>query len=111
MMLSAVWVYCGYIMFCVVASFTEFLPLIFKIEGVHRFLSEKLSQDLLESLMGYQRQKGRCPMKANEFVIDFICVKDMIGQGNCRGTKRKDYDLENVYFEKPLKKRKRRNSQ
>ena len=50
-------------------------------------------------------------MKANEFVIDFICVKDMIGQGNCRGTKRKDYDLENVYFEKPLKKRKRRNSQ
>ena len=31
--------------------------------------------------------------------------------GNCSGTKRKNYNLENPYFEMPLKKRKRRFSQ
>ena len=107
--------------FCVVSSFTEFLPYIFKIKGVTCFLSEKLSQDPLEKFFGCQRQKGRANENptASEFlknsqslrVIDSICVKDITGQGNCRGTKRKDYDLENPYFEMPLKKRKRRHSQ
>lgn len=107
--------------FCVVSSFTEFLPYIFKIKGVTCFLSEKLSQDPLEKFFGCQRQKVRANENptASEFlknsqslrVIDSICVKDITGQGNCRGTKRKDYDLENPYFEMPLKKRKRRHSQ
>ena len=76
---------------------------------------------MLEKFFGSQRQKGRANKnpRASEFlnnsqslrVIDSICIQHITGQGNCRGTKRKNYDLENPYFEMPLKKRKRRHSQ
>ena len=108
--------------FGVVSSFTEFLPYIFKIKEVTCFLSEKLSQDPLEKFFGCQRQKGRANENptAGEFlkntqslrVINSINIKEVTGQlGNCRGTKRKDYDLENPILNMPLKKRKRRHSQ
>ena len=53
---------CDYITFHTVASFTEFLPLIFKIEGVTCFLTEQLSQDPLEKFFG-ARDKKEGPMK------------------------------------------------
>ena len=108
--------------FGVVSSFTEFLPYIFQIKEVTCFLSEKLSQNPLEKFFGCQRQKGRANENptAGEFlknkqslrVINSINIKEVTGQlGNCRGTKRKDYDLENPILNMPLKKRKRRHSQ
>jgi len=103
---------------CVVSSFLEFIPYIFAIEGVTSFLSEKLSQDPLEKFFGIQRQRGATNENptAAEFmkntqslkVINSIWVKDLTG--NCRGCKRKAYDLESVELNdinKPLKKRKR----
>lgn len=96
----------------------ELVPYLFKIPGVTCFLSEKLSQDPLEKFFGCQRQKGRTNDNptAYEFmkntqalrVIDSIQVKDITE--NCRGTKRKSYDLESVDLCKPLKKRKRHTS-
>jgi len=96
-------------------SFIELVPYLFNIEGVTCFLSEKLSQDALEKFFGTQRQKGRTNDNPTviEFlkntqalrVIDSISVKDITG--NCRGTKRKAYDLEEVNLNKPLNKRKR----
>ena len=75
--------------FCVVSSFTELLPFIFKIKGVTCFLSEKMSQDLLEKFFGCQRQKGRANENptASEFlknsqslrVIDSICIQHITG--------------------------------
>ena len=111
-------VYHLYNYLCVVKSFLEFIPHIFKIEGVTSFLSEKLSQDPLEKFFGCQRQRGATnenPTVA-EFlkntqsmrVINSIWVKDLTG--NCRGCKRKAYDLESIELSdisKPLKKRKR----
>ena len=93
----------------------EFIPYIFKIPGVTSFLSEKLSQDPLEKFFGRQRQRGRTnenPTVA-EFlkntqslrVVDSIWIEDIVG--NCRGSKRKAYDLEYVDLNKPLQKRRR----
>ena len=91
--------------FCVVSSFTEFLPFIFKIKGVTCFLSEKLSQDLLEKFFGCQRQKGRAnenPM-ASKFlkntqslrVIDSICIQHITGQltKKLQGDQKKELQL------------------
>jgi len=73
----------------------------------------------LEKFFGIQRQKGRSnenPTVAQFIkntqgirVINSIWLKDITG--NCRGCKRKAYDLESVDIEdlnKPLKKRRRR---
>lgn len=99
-----------------VSSFLELLPYIFSIEGVKVFLSEKLNQDPLEKFFGCQRQRGRVNENptAAEFVkntqslrvINSICVNNITG--NCRGTKRKSYDLESGDLHKPLKKRPRK---
>ena len=104
--------------FVVVTSFTEMIPYLFKLKGVNCFLSEKLSQDPLEKFFGCQRQTGRANENptASEFikntqslrVISSICIADITGRGNCRGSKRKAYDLESVELDKPIKKRKRR---
>ena len=77
------------------------------------FLSEKLNQDPLEKFFGCQRQRGRTNENptAAEFVkntqalrvINSINVGSLTG--NCRGTKRKSYDLESADLNKPLKKR------
>ena len=96
----------------------ELVPLLLKIDGVTAFLSEKLSQDPLEKLFGIQRQQGRAnenPIVAQVLknsqslrVINSIWVKDITG--NCRGCKRKSYDLESVNLNdlyKPLPKRPR----
>ena len=101
-----------------VSSFLELVPKIFKIEGVTSFLSEKLSQDPLEKFFGVQRQRGRTNENPNvsEFlnntqsirVINTIWIKDITG--NCRGCKRRSYDLESVNLSdlnQPLKKRRR----
>ena len=87
-------------------------------EGVNSFLSEKLSQDALENLFGIQRQCGKSnenPTVAQFLkntqgirVINTIWLKDITG--NCRGCKRKSYDLELVDLNAPLKKRRRRSS-
>ena len=79
------------------------------------FLTEKLSQDPLEKFFGCQRQQGRTNdnPKVFEFikntqslrVVDSINIHEVTG--NCRGTKRKCYDLEAIDLNKPLKKRKR----
>ena len=93
------------------------IPYLFKLKGVDCFLSEKLSQDPLEKFFGCQRQTGRTnenPTVA-EFikntqslrVINSIAVADITGRGNCRGSKRKAYDLESVDLNKPINKRKR----
>ena len=96
----------------------ELIPTIFKIPGVTCFLTEKLSQDPLEKFFGCQRQQGRTNdnPKVHEFlsntqslrIIDSINVHEITG--NCRGTKRKAYDLESVDLNRPLKRRKRRTS-
>ena len=96
-------------------SFMELILYLFQIEGVTCFLSEKLSQDALEKFFGCQRQKGKTNDNPTVYeflkntqalrIIDSIHVKDITG--NCRGTKRKLYDLESVDLEKPLKKRRR----
>lgn len=106
--------------FSTVKSFLELVPLLLKIDGVTAFLSEKLSQDPLEKFFGIQRQQGRAnenPSIAQVLknsqslrVINSIWVKDLTG--NCRGCKRKSYDLESVNLSddlnKPLPKRSRR---
>ena len=107
--------------FFLVSSFLELLPYLFSIEGVNSFLSEKLSQDPLEKFFGCQRQQGRSnenPTVAQFIkntqslrVINSIWLSDITG--NCRGCKRKAYDLETVDLNdlnKPLKKRQRRSS-
>ena len=99
----------------------ELVPRIFRIDGVTSFLSEKLSQDPLEKFFGVQRQRGRTNENPSvaEFlnntqsvrVINTIWLKDITG--NCRGCKRKSYDLESVNLNdlnQPLKKRKRHKS-
>ena len=105
----------------VVSSFLELVPRIFRIDGVTSFLSEKLSQDPLEKFFGVQHQRGRTNENPSvaEFlnntqsvrVINTIWLKDITG--NCRGCKRKSYDLESVNLNdlnQPLKKRKRQKS-
>ena len=77
------------------------------------FLSKKLNQDPLEKFFGCQRQRGQTNenLTAAEFVkntqalrvINFINVSSLTD--NCRGTKRKSYDLEYGDLNKPLKKR------
>ena len=79
------------------------------------FLSEQISQDPLEKFFGVQGQQGRSNENPTvpQFikntqglrVIDSIWLKDITG--NCRGCKRKSYDLESVDLDKPLKKRRR----
>ena len=104
--------------FFVVRSFLELVPLLLKIEGVTVFLSEKLSQDPLEKFFGIQRQQGRANENPNVTQvlknsqnlreISSIWIKDLTG--NCRGCKRKSYDLESINLTdlyKPLPKRKR----
>jgi len=91
---------------------------LFSIPGVTCFLTEKLSQDPIEKFFGCQRQFGRTNdnPRVHEFlsntqslrVIDSINVHKITG--NCRGTKRKFYDLEAVDLQKPIKKRKRHTS-
>jgi len=98
-----------------VHSLLELIPLLFSIPGVSCFLSEKLSKDALEKFFRCQRQKGRTNdnPKVHEFlcntqslrVIDSIQVDAITG--NCRGMKRKAYDLEMADLNKPLKKRRR----
>ena len=114
-------VYHLYNYICLVTSFLEFNPHIFKIEGVTSLLSEKLSQDPLEKFFVCQRQLGATnenPTVA-EFlkntqsmrVINSILVKDLTG--NYRGCKQKAYDLESVELSdisKPLKKKHRASS-
>ena len=78
----------------------------------------KVSQDPLEKFFGIQRQCGRTNENPNvaEFykntqsfrVINTIWIKDITG--NCRGCKRKPYDLESVDLDQPLKKRRRHQS-
>ena len=101
----------------IVNSFLELIPYLFKIEGVSCVLSEKLSQDPLEKFFGCQRQSGTNdnPTVAqflkntqNLRVINSICLQEVTG--NCKGSKRKSYDLESADLDKPLKKRKRQNS-
>ena len=99
-------------------SFLELIPIVFKIPGVVCFMTEKLSQDPLEKFFGCQRQQGNTNdnPKVHEFltntqslrVIDSINVHQITG--NCRGTKRKHYDLESVDLSRPLKRRKRHRS-
>ena len=106
---------CFIFSFCAVNSFLELIPFLLKLPGVTCFLTEKLSQDPLEKHFGCQRQMGRTNdnPKVHEFlsntqslrIIDSININEITG--NCRGTKRKTYDLECVDFKKPLKKRKR----
>ena len=116
--------YCNHVMFYdqfLVSSFLELIPYLFKIKGVSSFLSEKLSQDPLEKFFGVQRQQGRSNENptVSQFlkntqglkVINSIWLKDITG--NCRGCKRKSYDLESVDLgdlNKPLKKRRRQAS-
>ena len=63
-------VYHLYNYLCVVTSFLEFIPHIFKIEGVTNFLSEELSQDPLEKSFGCQRQRGAT--NENPTVVEFL---------------------------------------
>ena len=89
--------------------------MLFQIPGVVCFLTEKLSQDPLEKFFGILRQmrKTNDNPKVHEFlsnsqtvrIIDSISVAEITG--NCRGTKRKCYDLESVDLNRPLKKRRR----
>lgn len=98
-----------------VSSFLELVPHIFEIEGVTCFLSEKLCQDPLEKFFGCQCQCGRTNENptVHQFlkntqsirVINSIHVGEITG--NCRGCKRKSYDLESVDLNQPLKKRHR----
>ena len=100
----------------IVSSFLESLPYLFQIPGVTCFLSEKLSQDPIEKFFGCQCQKGRSnenPTVAEFFktlrVINSIDVREITG--NCRGTKRKFYNLETSQLNALLKeKRKCRHS-
>ena len=102
-------------------SFLELVPLLLRLDGVSVFLSEKLSQDSIENYFGNLRQLGRAnenPTIAqvlknsqNIRVINSIWLKEITG--NCRGCKRKSYDLESVNLDdlnKPLPKRRRRRS-
>ena len=91
----------------VVKSFLELVPILLHIDGVCAFLSEKLSQDSIENYFGRLRQHGRAnenptiaqvlKSSQNIRVINSIWVDDITG--NCRGSKRKSYDLESVSFE------------
>lgn len=95
----------------IIFSFLELIQALFKIPGVTYFLTEKLSQDPIEKFFGCQRQMGKTNdnPKVHEFmsntqslrVIDSINVHHITG--NCRGNKRKHYDLESVDLHKPIK--------
>ena len=90
--------------------FLELIPIVFKIPGVTCFMTEKLSQDPLEKFFGCQRQQDNTNdnPEVHEFltntqslrVIDSINVHQITG--NCRGTKRKHYDLDTVDLSRPL---------
>ena len=105
----------------IVKSFLELVPILLKIDGVRAFLSEKLSQDSIENYFGRLRQHGRANenptiaqvLKSSQSlrVINSIWVDEITG--NCRGSKRKSYDLESINshdLNKPLKKRQRHRS-
>ena len=87
-----------------VSLFLELIPYLFKIKGVSSFLNEKLSQDPLEKFFSVQRQQGQSNEKPTVSwflkntqglkVINSIWLKDITG--NCRGCKRKSYNLESV---------------
>jgi len=104
-----------------VKSFLELVPFLLRIDGVNVFLSEKVSQDSVEKYFSMIRQRGRAnenPTIAqvlknaqNIRVINSIWVNEITG--NCRGCKRKSYDLESVNLHdlnKPLPKRRRHRS-
>ena len=95
-----------------VNSFLELVEYIFKIPGVEVFLSERFSQDTLEKLFGWLRQRGKSHENPNmeQFckgtqafrVINGTCKS--VKRGNCRGNKTEiDWEQENC----PLPKRKR----
>lgn len=96
-----------------VHSFIELTKYIFNLPGVKLFLSERLTQDPLESFFGKQRQRGRG--SDNPTVSQFLnSTASLRVQGSLalqpfRGNstrKRKPIDLSNC--EEPLQKRKRR---
>ena len=99
-----------------VSSFVEFVPSLFKIAGVHSFLSARINQDPIEKFFGMQRQAGRAHQNPTvaEFikntetfrVISSIWLDDIIG--NCRGRKSNDTDLHAAM--QPLNKRKQRHN-
>lgn len=99
-----------------VSSFVEFVPNLFKIAGVHSFLSSRINQDPIEKFFGMQRQAGRAHQNPTvaEFikntetfrVISSIWIDDIVG--NCRGRKSNDTNLHAAM--QPLKKRKRRHN-
>ena len=81
-------------------------------------MTEKLSQDPLDKFFGCQRQQGKTNdnPKVHKFlcntqslrVIDSINVHEITG--NCRGTKRKHYDVESIDLSRPLIRHKRHQS-
>lgn len=95
-----------------VSSFLEFVPSLFKIAGVHSFLSARINQDPIERLFGMQRQAGRAHQNPTvaEFikntetfrVISSIWLDEI--NGNCHDHKSNDTDLHAAM--QPLKKRK-----
>ena len=78
-----------------VKSFVEMVKFIFTIPGVTTFLSERISQDPLETFFGCQRQRGGVNKNPNvcDFckntqalrVIQSTCISSV--RGNCRGNK------------------------
>ncbi|SMN01560.1 hypothetical protein SPONN_2631 [uncultured Candidatus Thioglobus sp.] len=99
-------------MTCIVLSFMELVPLIFKMPGVRVFLSEHLCQDPLEKFFGCQRQRGGAHDNPNveQFckntqalrVINSFCKGPV--RGNCQ-QKREQCSIEEESA--PLPKRKR----
>lgn len=90
----------------------ELVEYIFTIPGVTCFLSERLSQDLLENYFGCQRQRGKSNENPNvhQFcsnsqalrVINGTCAT--VSKGNCRGRKNIiNWEQEN----RPLSKRRK----
>ena len=79
----------------------EFVPSLFKIAGVHSFLSAWINQDPIEKFFSMQRQAGRAHQNPTvaEFikntetfrVISSIWIDDIVG--NCRGRKSNDTAL------------------
>lgn len=96
-------------------SFVELVPKLLSIPRSHYFLSAHLNQDPLEKFFGRVRQFGRVNdnptvsemVKSTQAlrVINGIHLDDIIG--NCRGTKRKGMEVEDIQHAEPLRKRKR----
>ena len=94
----------------------EFVPNLFKIAGIHSFLSARINQDPIKKFFGMQRQAGRAHqnptvakfIKNTETfrVISSIWIDDIVG--NCRGRKSNDTNLHAAM--QPLKKRKWRHN-